>query len=661
MNAEEIQDELLRLDYPFLSPDHDPDIERYFDLINSRRSQDALILYQTRLKPRYPNDEFRALLMRCYRSRDPAYKRILAKAYQDLGERALERIKKAIIYIAEKVESYNERDVFSTIKAADEILLVLPKGHYEAQGGIERLFHYAEELDFYVKSMAKAVELIRSYLNQSLSVVEEAISRRENQRREELEKERRRRIQEDWKSYSKQKKQGHRVSRTRPMIDLSAIVFSEEDLARIEIPGNMTKPEDQTLAYCVKYWNLITDVTFEQMLYFYSKKYGTKHHIVYLAIRRGRLNKSRDDEILASVMSILVTGYYYSIRGDVYLQRKWNSIKPALQQHSSGGDALGPKTFVPRIVSKKARSRRISTPARSAKASMASPPSAFRRKPRKSLGAAVPKPSEAAGELAGPKLSGKAAAPAQVRSKTRTKAALNRPRTTPAKTRVKALPAHTKIRSKAVPVRAEKPARIKPVPVQAETPTRVKPVPAATPARSKPVPVQAETPARAKSVPAATPVRSKPVPVQTEPQVRAKPVSAEKLAAAQVSEKVPVQKEKKLPPSTRPIRRPSGPLRKPGGSVSDRLRELSGRSYDVYQDRFLSRARGAIRKVMGSGKRLFFTLPGAAEDLIYNFLKNHYSDPYMNWEESQEKKALEELGFTLDSLLPIIDECYRRL
>jgi hypothetical protein len=108
-------------------------------------------------------------------------------------------------------------------------------------------------------------------------------------------------------------------------------------------------------------------------------------------------------------------------------------------------------------------------------------------------------------------------------------------------------------------------------------------------------------------------------------------------------------------------RRPSGPSNKPSGSVSDRLRELSGRSYDVYQDRFLSRVRGAIRKVMGSGKRLFFTLPGAAEDLVYNFLKNHYSDPYMNWEESEEKKALEALGFTLDSVLPIIDECYHRL
>jgi hypothetical protein len=81
----------------------------------------------------------------------------------------------------------------------------------------------------------------------------------------------------------------------------------------------------------------------------------------------------------------------------------------------------------------------------------------------------------------------------------------------------------------------------------------------------------------------------------------------------------------------------------------------------VYQDRFLARARGAIRKIMGSGKGLFFTLPQVAEDLIYNFLKNHYADPYMNWEKSQEKKTLEGLGFTLDSLIPIIDECYRRL
>jgi hypothetical protein len=116
----------------------------------------------------------------------------------------------------------------------------------------------------------------------------------------------------------------------------------------------------------------------------------------------------------------------------------------------------------------------------------------------------------------------------------------------------------------------------------------------------------------------------------------------------------------KPPPKPPRGRLPKTPGR-PGGSVSDRLQELSGRSYDVYQDRFLARVRGSIRKVMGERKGLFFNLPENAEDLIYHFLKDHYADPYMNWEESEERKTLEKLGFSLESLIPIIDECYRRL
>jgi hypothetical protein len=494
-----------------------------------------------------------------------------------LGQRALERVKRTVAYIAAKIQSYNEKDVFSTIKAADDILLVLPKDHYEAQTGIERLFRYAEELNFYVEPMSKAVELIRSYLNQSLTVVEEAISRRKQQQQQELE--RQRHIKEDGESYSKQKKESPRGSRHRSMIDLSAIVFSPAELARIEIPEAMIKPEDQTLAFCIKYWNLIYDTIFEQLLYFYSKKYGTKHHMVYLAIRRGRVNKSRDDEILAAIMSILVTGYYYSIRGDAYLQKRWNTIKLMLQQHPAGEEAqlnLLASTARP-AVSEKPKPCRPVKPPRSGKAPKTSPKIVFHRgppaaKPRKGRLIAQQKPA------------GIAAKGARVRTAS--------------------AQAGTKARVKAAPSQAQ---------------------------RS----VAAQAPVKALSPKALGPQQAKPV--------------------------VSVKKKRITPPSYRSVSHRSDSLDKPGGSVSDRLRELSGRSYDVYQDRFLARVRGAIRKIMGSGKGLFFTLPEAAEDLIYNFLKSHYADPYMNWEKSQERKALEGLGFALDSLIPIIDECYRRL
>ncbi|MDR2073470.1 MAG: hypothetical protein LBP60_08580, partial [Spirochaetaceae bacterium] len=117
------------------------------------------------------------------------------------------------------------------------------------------------------------------------------------------------------------------------------------------------------------------------------------------------------------------------------------------------------------------------------------------------------------------------------------------------------------------------------------------------------------------------------------------------------------------PPPARPKQRVFTPktLVKAKGSVSDRLKELSGRSYDVYENRFLVKARNAIRKVLGTGKGLFFNLPEEAEDLVYNFLRDHYSDPYMDWEDSAERRNLLEMGFDLPSLFPVIDECYRAL
>jgi hypothetical protein len=115
------------------------------------------------------------------------------------------------------------------------------------------------------------------------------------------------------------------------------------------------------------------------------------------------------------------------------------------------------------------------------------------------------------------------------------------------------------------------------------------------------------------------------------------------------------------PPRPRKQKVFSTSLEKARGSVSDRLKELSGRSYDVYEDRFLARTRNAIRRVLGAGKGLFFNLPEEAEDLVFGFLRDNYSNPYMNWEDSAERKNLLSMGFDLPSIVPVIDECYRNL
>jgi hypothetical protein len=497
MNIFEIQDELLRLEHPYLLPDHDPDIERYYYLRGTGRSQDALQIFESRLKPRYPDEKFRTSLMRCYRSRNPAFPALLRRGYRSLADRSLERIRRYIEFIAGKVETYNKRDVYSTIKTAEDIMGIFPRERYDAAAGIERYARYARAMNFHAASMEKAAGLIRAYLTQSLWVVEHEKRRRETQRLREAERERRRLVKQDWESSAWQKSRG-----MAPLIDFSSVVFSPADLCRIEIPGSLTRIEDQTLAYCVKYWNLAFDPAFERILFLYSRKYGTKNHDVYLAIRRGRITNQRDDEILASVLSSLVRGYYYSIRGDRYLQIRWNSVKPLLTQGPANQKA--PLLALP------------------------------------------PPPGQAAAEPQ----AGQAPA-ASGRRKTK---------------------------------KGKKKRRL---------------------------------------------------------QKKRKPVSA---AAS-----VPARKKRK------------GRTPAVSGSVSDRLRELSGRSYDLYRERFMAKARPAIRNILGVGRGLFFNIPEKAENLVYNFLESHYSDPYMNWAESEKRTELADMGFELESLVPVIDECYRIL
>jgi hypothetical protein len=509
MVMNEIQKELLRLEYPLLQPDYDPDIERYFYLRSNGQARNALHIFETRLKPRYPDDRLRTALFTTYRNHDPVHRQLLAVAYRALVARSMEQIRRSIVYIAAKIEDYDKRDVYRTIKTAENILRLFPSGHYEAIEGIERLSHYSQEMNFHVRAMENAVELVRSYLTQSLPIVQNELQRRDRVRR--------------------------RTARTRreqflagmegrggASTGISAVVFSPAELNRIEIPPGLTRLEDQTIAYCLKYWNMVRDPAFERILFLYSRKYGKKNHDIYLIIRQGRALRRRDDEILASVMSSLVTGYYYSVLGDRYLQRRWMAVKD---------EAALPLS--PRQARAAARAVIVSAGSGGTK--------------------------KAAGK------SGKAKKNAAMVKKAAERGAAV-PKTAPQK------------------------------PIVRRT------------AAGKPPPVSGKR--------------------KIAPTPKAGIMQAAGHSAA-------------------------------GGSVSDRLRALSGRSYDLYQERFLTRARPAIRKILGARRGIFFSLPEAAENLVYNFLRDHYADPYMNWAESAEKTALARLGFALESLNPVIDECFK--
>ncbi|MCA1950784.1 MAG: hypothetical protein LDL24_09445 [Treponema sp.] len=585
MSVLDLQTELLQTEYPFLSPDHDPDIERYYDLRALGRSSDALVLYQSRLVPRYPDDQFRTEILRAYRTRSPHYTALLKQAYLALGQRVLERTKKLIKYIAVKADSFDETDVYSTIKTADAILALLPRERFEAVMAMERLHRYAQRLHYCEKSMAKAEALIRAYVTESLSIVEEERQRRKALQEQAQAEERRRLVAQDKAEQLKQrslaekqrrqqelqeaKQRGalgkHRAESQPPQvhIDLNAIRFSAADIARIQIPPTLSRIEDKTLAFCFKYWNLVHDSAFERILFLYSRKYKTKHYEVFSAIQRGRLGGKRDEEILASVMSILITGYYYSIQGDRYLQQQWALLKAKLE----GNEKAGPET-----------SKRRTPPRRRTRTSNAGTGG----------NAGGSRTAGISGTARGGTAGGSTAGGGGVGGRGNVAATGNvAGGNTMSAGRLAAQP-------------------------------------------------------RLTGVPNARETRNKPVNAAVV-QEKAKPVSE-------------LDKQKKSGSSGESELRES-PVRR--NSVSERLMHLSGRSYDVYQDLFMTHVRSAIRRVLGKGRGIFFSLPQEAEDLVYDFLKRNYSNPYMNWEQSQERKQLEQLGFSIPAIEPIIDECYR--
>lgn len=108
---------------------------------------------------------------------------------------------------------------------------------------------------------------------------------------------------------------------------------------------------------------------------------------------------------------------------------------------------------------------------------------------------------------------------------------------------------------------------------------------------------------------------------------------------------------------------PALPPRVAGGSISDRIRKLSGKAYDVYREIFLAKLRPHIRfrlvkartKASGGGEL------NRAENLVYEFMAGNYANPYMDWAASEHKATITELGFELPSLDGIIEDCYKTI
>ena len=503
----EIQQRILKEEYPTMSYDSDSDIERYFEMRRSGRQADSLALYNNRLRKKYPNDRQRADLMRYYRSRDPRYSEILRESMIDLAERLVTRTTYVISLLTRDINAVDMTDAYSVIKLAEGLLSVISPDRYVAIAFTEKYVRYAKALSYRHAEMERTAELIRLYVTDTIESVQDLKKEREERRKQRL-----RQVQ-------------HSKRNQHANFDLSRIVFSPEDIYRIQIPAEITRTEDIVIAYCLKYWNLVRDAAFEKTVFLYSRKYHTKHSDIFLAIQNGVTHGWKDEEILNAVLATVITGYYYSISGDVYLQRTWARYKGSLLNSGTVANAEMPVALPEQI-------------------------------------ALAPSP-------------GKQAVKAR---KIKPHAKASKPKT-------------GAIRVKTTKSLAVSPASTK-----------------------KPKPV--------------TPFKAQ----KTAPKRRRPPLPQK--------------------PSIAP------------NSVSDMIKKLTGKTYTVYQELFFRSIRPSIRDVLASSSarrgQLFGGRQNNAEEIIYAFLNEHYDNPYLNWKESEERKAVEALGYRMPDLEPVIAQWVKK-
>jgi hypothetical protein len=624
----ETKREILKLVFPDLQYGGDPGIERYFELRRERRLAQALAVYNGALRVRYPDDAARVQLLKLYRESDPryaSYQEILVLA---LASRLCVRIRSNLDLITAPLERADLSDALRALKAVESVLARLPGETEAALALLERYDRFAQVLGHRAALARRALDLVREY---------DAVSRADSPaeydfiaRSAAIEERRRSAARArvggaaekgvDFVSRSASLEQRRRsAERARPSyFDPVRIKFSEADRARVEISPAISRREDKVLALCAKYWSLASDPAFERIVFLYSRKFGGRHFEVFRAIKLGRGRGSTDDEILSAVASILTTSYNYSVSGDLYMQVMWRRLRARMDARTVAERLAAPgPSATTRAGPAPAPESRVRAKRAQAAAESASAPRALPIRD-----ARAPQPRV---EGLGLRAASRVAAPPE--------------RRVPAPSVPSVPPPQSRLPS---PPTLPAPAAAKPISTVPAAPSRAPAEPGRMPRPSAKAPAGGIARAASRDDRGRAGRESGPL-LTPAPKAR-----AGKLLG-------------RAPSGPEPLRE----IRAKRGSISDSIRKLSGKTYDVYKELFLEKVRDHIhRALLASRTRshgIFDTTANDAEDHIYGFIAAHYDDPFMDWERSVEREAVEALGFSMPSLDPIIEACFKRL
>lgn len=684
--------EIVRRVFPDLRYGGDPDLERYFELRKAGRLGEALNLYNGPLRARYPEDAARLSLLRLYRENDPRWLELQDRLILELGDRLCRRVAANIDALVSPLERADLSNPLKSLAAAEALQRLLPASGDEAIPFLERYAGFARVLKHRVALAERAADLLREYFAMARSDAPgeyDFVARSAALEEKKREEEERRRAARGGKPDSggrteaydfiarsealEERRRKEEEARSR-FFDLTRLEFSAADVERIEIPAGIERREDRVLAYCWKYWKACADPGFERLVFLYSKKYGTRHFDLLRAVKVGRARRFTDDEILTAVSTIVSPSYSYSVSGDLYMQGMWRNYRARLEEAArrqaesaataelQGGDRAAPRSRAaartvarpaPPPEARPAPERRAVLPESSAALrrtpDFASRPPAFALQDARERAAALAAESRAAGGT-GDEPRSRAAFLARERTERLERRAAPESAAQGAAWRAGD---HTAERSAAfeasrsADLREELPRlSSRPAPARADDEPRSR-------RAHRPEPTAgAGTAADDATLRAPSPEAAREAPPSGTSGLKALSGGAKKargrelLGRREAPEAVPEIAQR-------------------AGSVSDRIRKLSGKAYDVYKEIFLARVRDAIHRRLLEGRRgarrFFDSGANEAEDLIYAYLAAHYDDPYMDWEGSEERRSVEALGFDLVSLDPIIEAWYRKL
>lgn len=642
-----LEQKVLREAYPHLSFTDDLDIERYFELRRVGQLGAALSVYNNILRVKYPDDTIRVKLLSFYRTKDARFYELLTENLTMLAETTITKIKRGIVYITDTMLAVDMNNVFQLIQVTETLISQISSDRFAVIAETEKFTRFAGILDFRLEEMKRSSELIRMYITDTLSSVNNYRNEQARLKQKQLEAEKRKSLV--------------------PAFDFSKIVFTKTQIAQIVLPFEHLSAEDTVLAYIIKYWDKVLDRNFENMILLYSRKYKTRHYDIYNALKTARTHRWQDAELLQSVLSNVVSGYYYNISGDVYLNRSWQRIKPVLE---SGNTLLWTPPKKTLLLPDTTDNAILQHGAEAPVKKTAATHHAGNRMPRERNDIIQTVPKDTHIPTMKQYNTTKAAAshngvqalitPEELKAeqeKQAEKYALMKAeearyfahRQPDFRENARKLAEHEKAFLEKQRLEARKD-RVSITAAPQKLPAQK--AKKATPSTKK----QTAPAAAQKTKKAAAPVKSAP----TKRAATASRTSVNRAAAVNTV-KTQTQKSAAAPKTNFFVPRKNNNFDPAKiNSIENMIKKATGKNYVVYKEVFFKTIRTSIRHVLSATRMqrqrqsLFKTEQNTAENIIYVFLERNYTNLYQTWETSNAKETVYQLGFNVKSIEQII-------